>query len=434
VIEPIEYLATEQAVVGGMLRWPDAVGEIVSFLRADDFRADCHQRIFRAVVALWDAGKPVDVVGVANELQARGEIEDIGRYAYLGELVEKQPTSAGAVFHARKVRERSVIRQLHDAAQEIAASTALHADSAERLLEEAERKIFGIADAGYSGGAARLDEAVNRLFDLIDERARRGDKLAGVATGFPDLDEMTGGLEDGEVTILAARTSVGKTSLALQITRHAAVDRGLPALFVSLEMSESEIVQRLLCGVARVDGRRLRTGKPSRDDGERLMEVRRRASKAPLFIDDRPQQRLLSIAATARRLKRQEGLRLLVIDYVQLVEPEDRKLPRHEQVSGVSRRLKGLAKDLGIPVLALAQLSRAAEEGDRPRLHHLRESGSLEQDSDVVLLMHRSEDSPAAIEIDVAKNRNGPTGVVKLAFHKQFTRFENFMDAPPPGE
>jgi replicative DNA helicase len=414
-----------------MMRWPDAVGEIVPFLRADHFATDSHRRVFRAVVALWEAGKPVDVVGVANELHYRGEIEDVGRYQYLGELLEKEPTCAGTVYHARKVHERSVICQLNTAGKEIVASTELGAGSAEELLEEAERKVFGIAETGYTGGAVRLDQCINEFFDLIDKRSQRGDKLAGVATGFPDLDEMTGGLQDGEVTILAARTGVGKTSLALQVARHAAVDLGQPTLFVSLEMSRSELTQRLLCGVNRVDGRRLRTGKPTKDDSERLLEARCRVSQAPLFTYDRPDQRLLGIAAEARRLKRQAELRLLVIDYVQLIEPEDKKVPRHEQVSQVSRRLKGLAKDLAVPILALAQLNRAAEEGERPRLHQLRESCSLEQDSDVVMLMSRSEYSPGVIEIEVAKNRNGPTGTSKLTFLKQFTRFENHIEGRP---
>jgi replicative DNA helicase len=428
-----EINRTEQAALGGMMRWNDAIGEVASFLRAEHFRSHHHQRIFAAVLALWDAGKPVDAVGVADVLHDRGEVADIGGYQYLARLMEQEPTGSGTVYHARRVRERAVIRGLNLAAKEIVAATEAGKGDAEELVEEAERKIFGVAEDGYSGGAARLDAAVARYFDLIDARSRRGAQLGGLPTGFPDLDKLTGGLNDGELTILAARTSVGKTSLALQVARAAAVEHKAPTLFVSLEMSEAELTQRVLCGAAGVDGQRLRNGCPSREDVERLAACGARVQGAPLFIDDTASQRMVRVAATARRRRRQDGLRLLVVDYLQLVEPDDRRAPRHEQVSAVSRRLKALAKELSVPVLALAQLNRQAEESDRPRLHHLRESGGLEQDADTVLLMHRPDDGAPVVEVDVAKNRGGPTGGLKLIFERQFTRFTNYADGYPFG-
>ncbi len=428
-----ELDVTEKSVIGGLLRWNEKIDDVVGFLRAEDFRTVHHRLIYASIVRTWNAGKPVDAVALANDLNDCGHIKEIGGYGYISELLEKEPTGANTVHHARLVRNRSIIRQLNFAAKEIVCNTELGAGDAEHLVEEAERKIFAIGEIGCTQSATRIDAAVNAYFDLIDERARREDGLGGLATGLLDIDQLTGGLNDGEVTILAARTSVGKTSLALQIARNAAVASNFPTLFVSLEMSESELVQRVLCGVAKVDGRKLRIGKPSKDDGEQLLKARRLVSQAPLYIDDRPQQRMMRIAATARRLKRQDGLRLLVVDYLQLVEPEDRRAPRNEQVSQVSRRLKSLAKDLNIPVLALAQLSRAAEEKDKPKLYHLRESGSLEQDADVVLLMHRNEENQEVIEVDVAKNRNGPTGLVKLAFDRRFTSFQNYIEGPPIG-
>ncbi|MFL5342595.1 MAG: replicative DNA helicase [Gemmataceae bacterium] len=425
--------STEQALLGGLLRNETRIDDVATIVRAEDFRTYHHQRIFEAVVALWDDGKPVDAAAVADELYNRNQIEDIGGYQYLAQLLEQQPTVAGVVAHARRVRERAVIRSLNFAAKEIVAATEHGKGNAAKLLEEAEQKIFGIAEGGFSGKSVRLDDAMARFFDLIDARARRGGRLAGLPTGFPDLDELTGGLNDGEMTILAARTSVGKTSLALQIARAAAVEYQAPALFVSLEMSEAEITQRVLCGAADVDGQRLRNGCPSREDIERLTACRAKVKGAPLFIDDTPSQRMIRIAATARRRKRQDGLRLVVVDYLQLVEPDDRKAARHEQVSAVSRRLKALAKELSVPVLALAQLNRQAEDSSRPKLHHLRESGSLEQDADTVLLMHRLEDSPSVIEVEVAKNRNGPTGTIKLVFDRRYTRFGSYAAGPPFG-
>jgi replicative DNA helicase len=421
---------TEQAVLGGMLRWPDTIGEVAAVLRAGDFRSGHHQAIFTAVVGLWDAGRPVDAVGVADVLHRQGQVENVGGYGYLGSLLELEPSGAGTVHHARVVRERSVIRALHGAAQEILRDTAAGAGSAEQLLEEAERKLYAVGEAGYGGGAVPVRQSVDEMFDRIDERARRKGQLAGLPTGLRDLDGLTSGLHDSEVTILAARTSVGKTTLAVQIASHAAVNLGLPVLFVSLEMSRVELAERLACALGGVDSQRLRQGEPSEGDATRLIAARDRLRPAPLHIDHEPHQRMVRIAAAARRLKRREGLRLLVLDYVQLVEPEDKKVPRHEQVAQVSRRLKGLAKELNVPVLALAQLSRAAEERERPRLHHLRESGSLEQDADCVLLMHRSDEEPGVVEVDVAKQRNGPTGTVKLVFRKAFTRFDDYGYAP----
>jgi replicative DNA helicase len=425
---------TERRVLAGMVRDPNMIDDVLADvgLRAEDFRAFHHRLVFEAIVTLSEAGQPVEIGTVAEVLRDRKQIDDLGGYQYLGQLLEEMPTSAGTVYHARTVRRRAIVRGLNATAQEILANTATGDGDAEQLLEEAERQIFALAERGYSGGPVRIQQAMSQVFDEIDRRAQRGDQLGGLPTGFLDLDEITGGLHDAELIILGARPSIGKTGLALQMARNAAVDHGHPTLFISLEMSQAELAGRLLCSDGRVDGHRLRRGSLSRDDANRLATARRRVAPAPLFIDDQAQQNMVRIAATARRLKRQEGLRLLVIDYLQLIAPADPRANRVEQVSQISRRLKGLAKELNIPVLALSQLNRAAEDHERPKLSHLRESGSLEQDADLVLLLHRDADEPGVIEVDVAKNRNGPTGLAKLTFVRVFTRFENFAADPPP--
>jgi replicative DNA helicase len=432
-VNPEDLDRTEQGVLGGMIRFPDdTIAEIVADvgLREDHFRVFHHRIVFSAVVALWDAGKPVDVGMVADELNARGKIKDLGGYQFLALLMEQQPTAAGAKYQAQVVRNRGVIRALHGAAQETAAETAPGVGNADQLLEAAQRRFFAVAEAAYGDGPVRLEQVVAEVFDRIDDRARNGGRVGGLPTGFRDLDELLGGLHNSELIVLGARPSVGKTTLAMQIARNAAVDHKAPTLAVSLEMSRVELGERLMCSDARVNGHRLRRGMVSAEDSARLAAVRD-PFRAPLFIDHAPAQRLMRIAASARRLKQQDGLRLVVIDYLQLIEPDDERAPRQEQVSRVSRRLKALAKELNIPVLALSQLNRASEDAERPRLSHLRESGSLEQDADVVLLMHRPQDEPGVVEVEVAKQRNGPTGTVKLTFLPAFTRFANYACGIP---
>jgi replicative DNA helicase len=414
----------EQAALGGLIRFPEKLDEVALFLRPEHFRRDAHLRIYRALRQLREANKPVESGSLATQLQENGELADIGGYAYLGVLLEQGPTAEGAVYHARIVHERARRRVLHATLKELFEEVERGLRPAAELAEEAQNRILAINALGATGGPVRLDKALDHYFDELDERLRGGNRQAGLNSGFPDLDRLTGGFNDGELTILAARTSVGKTSMAMQMARNAAL-LGQTVLFVSLEMSQSELTQRLLCGLTGVDGRRLRIGRPSTDDTDRLMEAWEQCRQAPLYIADAPSQRMTQIEATARRLKAQEKLRLLVLDYAQLVEPEDRKIPRHEQVSQVSRRLKQLAKELDIPILALAQLNREAAASDRPRLYHLKESGSLEQDADTVLLLHRPDDDENIVEVDVAKNRNGPTGSVKLVFDKSTTTFKS---------
>jgi replicative DNA helicase len=431
----------ERCVLGSMLRENGVIGEVVQIVRAENFYADAHQKIFQAITSLYDQGRPVDLVLLGNLLFEQKQIEDVGGYKYLAELWDAAPTAANAEHYARIVRDRGIVRHLIHASTEILRDSYDQAQSADELLEGAERKILDIAQLGITGQTYTLAEAVNEAYDRIDTRQGQDQlSVSGLATGFVDLDEKTAGLQKNELIILAARPSVGKTALALSLARHVAVEGGQPLFFVSLEQSRIELAERLLCCQARVDSHKLRLSHLNSGDMEKLIEAGGALRNAKFFIDDTPGQGMLRIAANARRLKLRHGIKLVIVDYLQLIEPDNRRDSRQEQVANLSRRLKFLARELQIPVLSLAQLNRGLEDrqGHEPRLADLRESGSIEQDADTVLLMHRPElyepgQHQGVVEVNIAKQRNGPTGKVTLTFLKQFMRFENFAVEPPFG-
>jgi replicative DNA helicase len=427
----------EKSVLGSMLRDNAVIGDVIPILRADNFYSDAHQKAFQAILALYEKGHPVDLVLLASELKQRGHLEDVGGPAALADLWEAAPTGANAVFHARLVRDRAQIRNLIHASTEILRDAYDQVQPADEMVEAAERRILEIAQAGIIGQTYTLSESVNSAFDRI-ERVVSGQASTGLMTGYTDLDEITAGLHESELVLVAARPSVGKTSFALNIVRNIAVDSEAPVFFVSLEQSRIELAERLLCCQARVDSHRLRKGMLSSEDMDRLIDAGSTLRNAKLFIDDSPAQGMLRIAANARRLKLRQNIKLVVIDYLQLIEPENRRDPRQEQVAQISRRLKFLAKELNIPVIALAQVNRASEDRQdhRPRLADLRESGSLEQDSDTVLILHRPDryepgQHEGIIEVIVAKQRNGPTGEITLAYLKQFMRYEDYAPGTP---
>jgi replicative DNA helicase len=380
---------------------------------------------------------------LAELLKEQKLIEDVGGYPYLGELWDAAPTAANAEHYARVVRDKAIVRNLIHASTEVLRDAYDQALPADELLEGAERKILDIAQMGITGQTFTLAEALNEAYDRIDIRSQQErDQLSvsGLATGFVDLDDKTAGMQNSQLIILAARPSVGKTALSLSIARYVAVESHQPVFFVSLEQSRIELAERLLCCQARVDSHKLRLAHLSSDDMEKLIAAGGVLKNAKMFIDDTPGQSMLRIAANARRLKLRHGIKLVIVDYLQLVEPDNRRDSRQEQVANISRRLKHLARELQIPVLSLAQLNRGLEDrqGHEPRLADLRESGSIEQDSDTVLLMHRPElyepgQHEGVVEVNIAKQRNGPTGKITLTFVKQFMRFENFAVEPPFG-
>lgn len=430
---PPQNREAERSVLGSMLRDNQVINDIVQIIRQEHFYFDAHQKIFQAMVELYDAHQPIDLVILADKLKQKGHIEDAGGYAYLGELWEAAPTAANGEYYARIVREKGIVRSLIHASTDILRDAYDQVQPADELLAKAEREILEIAEQGVTGSTSTLQQAIDEAYARLDARKKGGHAdISGIATGFVDLDHLTAGLQNNELIILAARPSVGKTAMALNIVRHVVVEEGFPVFFVSLEQARVELAERMLTAQARVDSHKLRKGTLDKVEMNRLLEAGGILHRAKLFIDDTPAQGMLRIAANARRLKLREEIRLVVIDYLQLIDPENRRDPRQEQVAQISRRLKFLARELKIPVIALAQVNRSSEDRQdhRPRLSDLRESGSIEQDADTVLLLHRPGRSDSSvedntIEVLVAKQRNGPTGDITLAYRKEYMRFEN---------
>jgi len=415
--------------------------DIVQILKIEDFYRDSHQVIYKTIRDLYELAKPVDGIILAEELTKRGELEQVGGDEAIRTILEAPPHAANAKFYAQIVRQKAVSRELIEAANEILRDGYSNSFSSDDLLQSAERKIFAIAEEQSTGETVELKDVIVSAMDRITARAEDRHAVTGVGTGYFDLDEITGGFQGSQLIILAARPSMGKTALALNICEHVICDLKKAVLFVSLEMGELELVERLLSSRARVDGHKLRTGKNlGQQDLVALGRGYAELRAAPLFIDDTPARNMLQVTANARRLKLRQDIGLICIDYIQLVDSEESRDSRQEQIAKISRRLKQLARELNIPVVALSQLNRAVEnrEDRRPRMADLRESGAIEQDADLVLLLHRPEyydanDQPGVAELIIAKNRSGATGSVKFAFIKNLTRFENLAQGADPG-
>ena len=437
---PPQSREAERGVLGSVLRDNAVLSEVLQILRPDNFYFDAHQKVFQAVIDVYNDGKPVDLVILHETLKQRKQLEDVGGVTYLAELWDAAPTAANAEYYARIVRDKALVRNLIHTSTELLRDAYDGVMSADELLGQAERKVLEIAEKGTTGETHTLEKTLIDAFNRIDERAGKGNlHVSGIGTGYIDLDNLTAGLQNNELIIIAARPSVGKTAYALNIVRHIIVEERLPVFFVSLEQSRIELAERLLCCQARVDSHRLRKGHLGSDDIQKLMSAgdqlkgNTRSGFVKLFIDDTPSQTMLRIAANARRLKLRHNVRMVVIDYLQLIEPENRRDPRQEQVAQISRRLKFLARELQIPVVALAQVNRTSEDRQdhTPRLADLRESGSIEQDADTVLILHRpgrfdKAEEDNVLEVHIAKQRNGPTGQVTLTYLKPFMRFENW--------
>ena len=425
----------ERSVLGSMMRDNSVIGDVVQILhRAELFYAFAHQEVFKAITHLAvEKGHPADAVTLANYLKEQQVLDDVGGYAYLGELWDAAPSAANAEYYARIVREKAITRSLIHACSDIERDSYDQIMPADQLLDAAERRILEVAQEGVTGNTITLQQAIHEACDRIDHRKQQDQSsLSGISTGFVDLDELTAGFQNSELAILAARPSVGKTSFALNVVRHVAVEEDIPVLFVSLEQSRIELAERLLCCQARVNSHLVRKGHLGPEVMDKLINAAEILRGAKVFLDDTPALNMLRIAANARRLKLRHKIRMVVIDYLQLIEPDNRRDSRQEQVANISRRLKFLARELNIPVVALAQVNRSSEDrtDHRPRLSDLRESGAIEQDADTVLMLHRPElfepgQNDGAVEVIVAKQRNGPTGEVQLRYDKQYMRFEN---------
>jgi replicative DNA helicase len=428
----------ERAVLGSVLLLPEVLDEVALTVRADDFYDDANRLLFLQMIAMHEANQRIDVMLLIERLRKAEMYEMVGGAAYLAQLGKEVPTAAHAVYYARIVADKSVLRSLITASTEIVHEAYDPTSETRELLSRAEERIFAILEDRGGAAVRTISDVLQESLDRLDSRMHKEHGLSGVETGFDDFDQMTGGLQKSELVILAARPSMGKTALAMNMAEHAALNTKTPVLFVSLEMAAAELGDRLLCSVAEVNGGRLRNGTVTQDERRKLIEAAGRLSESPLFIDDTPSRTMTEIAANARRLKRRSGLGLIVIDYLQLIEPDNPRDPRQEQVSKVARRLKGLARELQVPVLCLAQLNRQVEASrdNKPQLSHLRESGAIEQDADVVMFVHRDEYYQTNEEdrervrgeadLLVRKQRNGPVGDVKLTWVHEFTRFRNY--------
>jgi replicative DNA helicase len=430
-------LEAEMGVLGSVLLLPEVSDDIATIVRPDDFYDDSNRKIFQHMRDMHDAGQKIDVTLLVSRLRTAGEYDAVGGAAYLGLLTNSVANAANAQYYASIVAEKATYRKLIESCTEVLRDAYEQTSEAREMVAQAEQKIFSIMDGRSTQSVSSISDVLHQAMDRLDARLRGELLSGGVETGLDDFDTMTGGLHDGELIILAARPSMGKTALAMNIADHAALHMRVPVLFVSLEMSAIELADRLLCSLARVNGHRLRNGTISNDDRARLVQKANEVSTSPLYVDDSPSRTVSEIAAGARRIKRrQNALGLIVIDYLQLIEPDNSRDPRQEQVAKIARRLKGMARELKVPVLCLSQLNRQAEDSKdhRPKLSHLRESGAIEQDADVVMFVHREEyyhrgeqrDQYAGqAEIIIAKQRNGPVGEVELVWEKDFTRFQN---------
>ena len=440
--QPPCNLDAERCVLGSILLLPVVSDDVALILRPEDFYDDANRTLYTHLREMHDAGGRIDTMLLVERLKSADDFERIGGAAYLAEVMQSVPTAANATYYAQIVKQKATLRSLIYASTEILRDAYDESEDAQEMLARAEQKIFAILDSQGTGDLSEIRDILHDAMARIDARMRNEHAIGGIETGFSDFDNLTGGLHDSELVILAARPSMGKTALALNVAEHVSLRQGTGTLFVSLEMSSVELADRLLCSLAKVNGMRLRNGSISNDDRRRLVEKAAEMSQAPLFVDDTPSRTVTEIAAAARRLKRRSNLGLVVIDYLQLIEPDNPRDPRQEQVAKIARRLKGLARELKVPVLCLAQLNRQAEvtRDNKPRLNHLRESGAIEQDADVVMFVHReeyyctSEEERAKVageaELIVAKQRNGPTGDVKLCWLKDFTRFADSAARP----
>ncbi|BBZ63486.1 replicative DNA helicase [Mycolicibacterium monacense] len=437
--QPPHDAAAEQAVLGGMLLSKDAIADVLERLRPGDFYRPAHQNVYDAVLDLYGRGEPADAVTVAAELDRRGLLRRIGGAPYLHTLISTVPTAANAGFYAGIVAEKALLRRLVEAGTRVVQYGYAGADGADvaDVVDRAQAEVYDVVDRRSSEDFAVLESLLQPTMDEIDAIASQGGIARGVPTGFTELDELTNGLHSGQMVVIAARPGMGKSTLGLDFMRSCSIKHQLPSVIFSLEMSKSEIVMRLLSAEAKIKLADMRSGRMSDDDWTRLARRMSEISEAPLYIDDSPNLTMMEIRAKARRLHQKAGLRLIVIDYLQLMTSGKKVESRQQEVSEFSRNMKLLAKELEVPVIAMSQLNRGPEQrtDKKPMLSDLRESGAIEQDADMVILLHRPDaferDDPRGGEADliVAKHRNGPTKTITVAHQLHLSRFANMAHA-----
>jgi replicative DNA helicase len=432
---PPQNVEAEQSILGGVLIENDALNTVIEFLEDGDFYREAHQKIFKSMIALSEKNEPLDLITLTNELKKKKELEEIGGASYLAGLVESVPTAANIAYYAKIVKEKSILRKLISTATAIVTQSYQEGKNLEDFLDEAEQAIFRISENQVRPAFYPIKEIVKESFKVIERLYEKKELITGVPSGFKDLDRKTAGFQNAELIIVAGRPSMGKTALCLNIAQHAAIATKIPTAIFSLEMSKEQLAIRMLCSEARVDSARLRSGFLSESDWPKLTMAAGALSDAPIFIDDSAAISVLELRAKARRLKADRGLGLVIVDYLQLMRGRSGAERREQEISEISRSLKALAKELNIPVIAISQLSRKAEDrpGRRPQLSDLRESGAIEQDADVIIFIYRDEvynpdsDQRGTAEVIIGKQRNGPTGKADLSFISEFTTFKDLF-------
>lgn len=437
-VMPPQNVEAEISVLGGLLLDPNSVANVADILEPADFYRREHHLIFSAMLNLFNRNEPIDLITLAEELKEAGHLEAAGGEPYLYDLAEAVPTAAHVRYYAKIVKEKALLRQLIGVSTEIIESCYQPGQEAEELLDEAERKIFAIAEHQIKEDFVDANALAKLGMQRLDELATRSNAITGIPTGFADLDQITAGFQRSDFIVVAARPSMGKTTLCLNIAQHVAEKEKKVVAFFSLEMPKEQLVLRMFASGAKVDFHKVRTGMLTDDDYERIARAAASLSAAELYIDDTPAITVMELRAKARRLQAERGLDMVVIDYLQLMQGRrgSNEPSRQQEISEISRSLKALAKELNIPVVAISQLSRAVEarQDKRPQLSDLRESGAIEQDADLVIFVYRDdvyrkEEAPSQAsetEVIIGKQRNGPTGTVKLTFLKRFVRFENY--------
>ena len=431
---PPQNIEAEMAVLGSMLIDEEAIAQAIEILNTGCFYKDSHRRIFDCILNLFNQNKAVDIITICDELKKQGALEQVDGPGYVASLVNTVPTSANIVHYASIVREKATLRALISNSTRIISDAYNVEGNVGQVLDNAERLIFEIRDhPGRANSVIPIKEIIKDTIETIDKLYQKKAHVTGIPTGFVDFDIKTAGLQPSDLLIVAGRPSMGKSAFAIGIVEYASIVEKTPVAFFSLEMSKEQLVQRLLCSHARVDAHKVRTGFLSVSDWPKLTAAAGKLSDAPIYIDDTPAISAMELRAKARRLKAHYGIKLLVLDYLQLMRGSSKIENRQQEISDISRSLKALARELAIPVIAISQLSRAVESRSdhRPQLSDLRESGAIEQDADVVVLLLReeyynpSEENKGITEINIAKQRNGPVGAFNLAFIREYTRFEN---------
>jgi replicative DNA helicase len=432
---PPQHIEAEQSVLGGILIENEAINRVMELLDAGDFYRDAHRKIFDALINLSERDEPADLITLTNELRKIDQLDSVGGASYLAALIDSVPTAANIEYYARIVKEKAILRKLIQTSTEIITQSYEDRGDVEGFLDEAERAIFEISEKRVRPSFYPIREIVKQSFTTIERLFKKKEAVTGVPSGFKELDRMTAGFQPSDLIIIAGRPSMGKTAFCLDVVEYAAIENKIPVAIFSLEMSKEQLVIRMLCSQANVEGTRLRTGYLTESDWPKLTIAAGNLSEAPIYIDDTAALSALELRAKARRLKSEYGLGMVIVDYLQLMKGRSRVESRQQEISEISRSLKALAKELNIPVIAVSQLSRKTEErtGNRPQLSDLRESGAIEQDADLILFIYRdevynrAEDNPnrGKAEVIIGKQRNGPIGKIDLAFLDKFTTFKD---------